>query len=101
MGSKKRSAQKRQIAEFKASLAGFDDMDDLFAREDERKRRTQEEHEAAHRQKACESKNRYDSRSEAEAVAAECTAHGAPALEVYRCPYCKGWHLTSHPWHEK
>lgn len=45
--------------------------------------------------KACERKNRYASRYEAELTAAECAEHGAPPLHVYRCPYCNGWHLTS------
>ena len=48
-------------------------MDDVFAREEQRRRDQDAEHDAALRRKACESKNRY------------------------RCPYCNGWHLTSKP----
>ncbi|MCI9494523.1 hypothetical protein [Adlercreutzia mucosicola] len=89
MGSKKRSAWQKQKAEFAASLGG---LDDLFARETAAR---DEAREAAHRKKSCERKNRYASRYEAEATAAECAEHGAPPLHVYRCPYCEGWHLTS------
>ena len=77
------------VAEFAASLGG---LDDLFARETAAR---DEAREAAHRKKSCERKNRYASRYEAEATAAECAEHGAPPLHVYRCPYCEGWHLTS------
>ena len=80
MGSKKRSAWQKQKAEFAASLGG---------------QRHDEERAAALRHKACERKNRYASRYEAELTAAECAEHGAPPLHVYRCPYCNGWHLTS------
>ena len=92
MGSKKRSAWQKQKAEFAASLGG---MDDLFASENARSQRHDEERAAALRHKACERKNRYASRYEAELTAAECAEHGAPPLHVYRCPYCNGWHLTS------
>mgnify|MGYP000597455075 CR=1 FL=1 len=92
MGSKKRSAWQKQKAEFAASLGG---MDDLFASENARSQRHDEEREAAHRRKSCERKNRYASRYEAELTAVECAEHGAPPLHVYHCPYCNGWHLTS------
>ena len=92
MGSKKRSAWQKQKAEFAASLGG---MDDLIASENARSQRHDEERAAALRHKACERKNRYASRYEAELTAAECAEHGAPPLHVYHCPYCNGWHLTS------
>ena len=76
MGSKKRSAWQKQKAEFAASLGG---MDDLFASENARSQRHDEEREAAHRRKSCERKNRYASRYEAELTAAECAEHGAPS----------------------
>ena len=68
---------------------------DLFTSENARSQRHDEERAAALRHKACERKNRYASRYEAELTAAECAEHGAPPLHVYHCPYCNGWHLTS------
>ena len=87
MGSKKRSAWQKQKAEFAASLGG---MDDLFASENARSQRHDEERAAALRHKACERKNRYASRYEAELTAADgkeladkfdalCAAHGIAA----------------------
>jgi len=99
MGSKKRSAWAKQKAEFAAELYG-NDMDDLFAREEQRRDETRAQYEAAQRVKACESKNRYASRAEAQENLAWCEARGTRGLSIYRCPYCKGWHLTSHPWDE-
>lgn len=98
MGSRKRSARAREVAEFKAGLGmGLDGMDHLFAREQQRRDQMAEQHEEALRQKACESKNRYVSHDEAMGALRWSEAHGAPHLQIYRCPYCKGWHLTSHP----
>lgn len=94
MGSKKRSAWARQTAEFKASLGG---MDDVFAREDARRAERSAQKEAALRQKACESKNRYSCRSDAEAAIRSCADYGTTGLHCYRCQYCGGWHLTSKP----
>ena len=96
MGSRKRSAQKRQIDEFKAGLDA-DALDDLFAREDERQEAMDEEREEAHRWKSCERKKRYASRAAAEEAIALCEAHGTYGLHCYRCEYCKGWHLTHQP----
>lgn len=100
MGSRKRQAIAKQVAEFKASLGGANDlggMDDLFAQENARQERQREEHDATLRQKACESKNRYAFKSEAEDAIASCAEHGTIGLHAYRCPYCNGWHLTSKP----
>ena len=94
MGSRKRSAQVRQIEAFKAQLGG---MDDLFEREEERRERAAQEHDEALRQKACESKNRYATRAEAQAAIDSCAAHGTRGLHCYRCDFCGGWHLTSKP----
>lgn len=99
MGSKKRSAWAKQAAEFKAGLDPYG-MDDLFAREQERREDMTARHEAALREKACESKNRYASRAEAEENLAWCEARGTRGLSIYRCQYCNGWHLTSHPHRE-
>lgn len=97
MGSKKPSARAKQAAAFKADLFGAGaTMGDLFAREEERSQRQAAEHEAAVRRKACESKNRYASRAEAEENLRWCESRGTKGLHIYRCPHCKGWHLTSH-----
>lgn len=77
MGSKKRSAWQKQKAEFAASLGG---MDDLFASENARSQRHDEERAAALRHKACERKNRYASRYEA-----ELTAPNAPSTAPRPC----------------
>lgn len=95
MGSRKQSARAKQIAQFKASLGG---MDDVFEREEQRREEGSRQREEALRAKACESKNRYASRQEAEEVIAWCAERGKRGLQCYRCDYCKGWHLTSHPW---
>lgn len=97
MTSKKRSAQKKQIEVFKSQLGG---MDDLFEREKAHQAEQKQQHEAALRRKGCESKNRYHSHAEAEAAKASCEERGVCGLEVYRCTYCNGWHLTSHPWRD-
>lgn len=92
MTSRKRSALAKQTAAFKAGLGG---MDDVFAREEERRGALEQEHDAALRRKACESKMRYRSRADAEEAIAACAEHGTRGLHSYRCPYCNGWHLTS------
>ncbi len=74
------------------------DMSDLFAREDERRDALDAERDEARRYKSCERKNRYDTRAEAEAVMADCENRGRRGLACYKCEYCGGWHLTSHPW---
>ena len=98
MGSKKRSARTREIAEFKSQLEeGLGGLDDVFAVEDERVRRGEEQHEAQLRYKSCEKKNRYATREDAEEARAWCEARGKRGLAIYRCEWCGGWHLTSHP----
>ena len=95
MGSRKPSANAKRVQQFKSQLGG---LDDLFASEQQRGERLSAEKEAAQREKACESKNRYPSQWEAHEAIAACEAHGTKGLSMYRCPYCDGWHLTSHPW---
>ena len=97
MGSKKRSAWAREKAAFAAEL-GDGLGDELFAREKSHQEELAQERDDARRWKARERKERYDTRAEAESAAAACAAHGAPRLYVYRCRFCGGWHLTSHPW---
>ena len=95
MGSRKPSANAKRVQQFKSQLGG---LDDLFASEHHREKRLSEEKEAARRQKSCESKNRYATKGEAQLAIASCAEHGTKGLKAYRCPYCNGWHLTSHPW---
>ena len=73
-------------------------MDDVFARESKRRSRAAEQKEEARRKKACESKNRYASKFDAEVAINACADYGSTGLSAYKCPYCNGWHLTSHPW---
>lgn len=94
MASHKRSALRKQRSDFEAGLGG---MDDVFAQEEHRRKNMDKERAAAIRHKACDSKNRYATRAEAEDAIAACAAYGRVGLFTYRCTYCKGWHLTSHP----
>ncbi len=100
MGSKKRSAWSRQKAEFSASLASFGSLDSAFSRESQRCSDSDDSKAAARKRKACTSKNRYSSKKEAQENLEWCKQNGQTGLSVYRCPYCDGWHLTSHPWDE-
>ena len=94
MASNKRSARQRQRMSFEASTSS---MDDVFAREERHQSHADAHREAALRQKACSSKNRYPTRAEAHDAILACAEHGRTGLSAYRCPYCNGWHLTSHP----
>lgn len=49
------------------------------------------EHKLAH---SCWRKRRYQSRTAAKDARKLKEAGGAPALSVYRCRACGGWHLT-------
>ena len=94
MGSRKPSAKAKQVEAFRSQLGG---MDDIFAREERRQEDVREQRAVALRNKACESKNRYASRAEAQEAIRACEAHGKRGLHSYRCQYCDGWHLTSKP----
>ena len=94
MASHKRSALKRQRDAFAAEFGG---MDGVFAQEERRRENMDHERESALRRKACGSKNRYATRSEADDAIVACAAYGTTGLHCYRCSYCNGWHLTSHP----
>ena len=96
MGSKKRSAQKRAIAQFKEEMGSLD-FGDVFDRERRQQDERSKRHDEALREKACASKNRYATRQDAEEAIARCEERGRRGLSCYRCSYCHGWHLTSHP----
>ncbi len=95
MGSRKPSAKAKRREEFHSQLGG---MDDMFAREQRRVEQDAVDRDAAKRNKACRSKNRYDTYAQAQDAIAACAEHGTAGLQAYRCSYCGGWHLTSHPW---
>ena len=97
MGSKKRQARERQVAAFREQMGSLD-LGDAFERERVRDRDLEERKQAARRERGCERKQRYASRSEALDAIAACEAHGTHGLSLYRCSYCNGWHLTSHSW---
>ena len=94
MASRKPSAKAKRVAEFKAGLAG---MDDIFEQENRRRDKRAAEHEAALEKKMCTSKKRYHYRADAEEAIRLCAEHGTRNLHCYLCPYCDGWHLTSKP----
>lgn len=99
MGSRKRSARQRQTAQFREQLLGRDDgLGAAFARERARDEGLEQCKEDLRRERSCESKQRYRSRSEAQDAIDACAEHGTVGLSCYRCSYCHGWHLTSHPW---
>lgn len=93
MSSRKPAARARQVAAFKA---GTDDLGDAFERERERSSELERQRDEALYDKACASKKRYATKADAIWAIGRCEAHGTRGLTCYRCPYCKGWHLTSH-----
>ena len=95
MASHKGSAKAKRVAEFKAQLGGGL-MDDVFARERQRRDEADSKRDAARRNKACERKNRYATQGEALLAIKSCADYGTTGLRSYRCKYCNGWHLTSH-----
>ena len=94
MSSRKPSARAKRIAEFKAQTPA---LDDLFALEQHRQEEVGARREEALREKSCFSKKRYSCRGDAEEAIRLCADHGRTGLRCYKCPYCKGWHLTSKP----
>lgn len=95
MGSRKRSARQKQVEAFKSQLS--DGLDGVYARAERERAAADERREAAYRTKSCASKNRYDTRWDAEEAIAWCASQGRSGLTCYRCEFCGGWHLTSHP----
>ena len=49
----------------------------------------------------CASKRRYWSEVDALIVANKRTSKGSGKLRVYRCPTCKGWHLSGKKYREQ
>ena len=93
MTSRKRSATKRQRDRFEA---GFGSLDDLFEKAERAQDELDSRREARYRAKSCESKQRYQTKLEAEDAIAACADHGTRGLSCYKCEFCGGWHLTSH-----
>lgn len=61
----------------------------------ERKRREESiKGSKARARRMCLRKVRHETREGAEAMAAYCTNRSGMTIGVYRCPLCKGWHLT-------
>lgn len=67
------------------------------AREADAKRRKYVVEKYGERASACARKNRYKTRDIAERFAGKYEIGAGKRLYSYRCPYCNGWHLTSHP----
>lgn len=112
-GNRKYRQQKREFLESlacatgaKSNVATGDNakniastsLDHLFASESSRNRTGDAQREAYSAKKSCTSKNRYSSKSEAQAAIFACAEHGRTGLSCYKCERCNGWHLTSHPW---
>jgi len=49
-----------------------------------------------HRARACTGKRRFDDKSEAKAEAKVVSKRKGIKLRVYSCPFCDGFHHTSH-----
>lgn len=99
MASRKPSARAKRIDAFKQEYGSSAlDADGLFEREAARNEELDRHREQVRYEKACASKNRYATRAEAMDALAACANHGRRGLSIYKCSYCGGWHLTSHPW---
>ncbi|OUP09811.1 hypothetical protein B5F33_04285 [Collinsella sp. An2] len=94
MTSRKPQARARQRSEFMHDVG---DLDALFSAGRRGLNELDARREEAHYEKACGLKKRYDSRADALAAIDACAAHGRRGLSCYKCSYCGGWHLTSHP----
>lgn len=94
MASGKRSAQVKRQAAFESAYVA---PSDAFAREEERREALAAQRDADLRQRACSSKNRYQTYADAQEAIGSCADHGRGGLHCYRCDYCGGWHLTSKP----
>ncbi len=100
MSSRKPSARAKRKEEFEAGLRRNCGIDKTFAQEQRRLKEGEHERKAALHSKSCASKKRYACENDAKTAIASCAEHGKRGLHCYRCPYCKGWHLTSRqdPW---
>ena len=95
MASRKPSAKAKRVAAFKSEL---EDLGSLFEHESARRDELDTAREHARYEKSCASKMRYPTRADALEAIAACEEHGRRGLSTYKCSYCNGWHLTSHPW---
>lgn len=95
MTSRKPSARAKRAAAFKADLF---DAGNIFERERQHLNELDARRDQAFREKSCASKRRYSCKSDALEAIARCEDHGRRGLSCYKCSYCGGWHLTSHPW---
>lgn len=94
MGSRKPSARRRQRDLF---VEGLPDMGDAFARARSHMAELEGRRDEAHHKRSCTSKRRYATAAEAREAIRSCELNGRRGLSLYRCPYCRGFHLTSHP----
>ena len=93
MGSRKRSARMRVRQEFERE---FFDREDLFEGARESLGALAERRDQVRYEKACGSKRRFATHAEAKDAVRYQESLGKRGLSVYRCDYCKGYHLTSH-----
>jgi hypothetical protein len=52
-------------------------------------------HATVDRRRMCYAKRRFACRGKAANAAVTIRRGGGPAMHAYRCPLCRGWHLTS------
>lgn len=94
MASRKPSARRRQQEAYDATPDYLDGLFDAAARAQEKLALRRER---AREQRSCTSKQRYVTAVEARQAALRCESRGQRGLAWYRCEYCGGYHLTSHP----
>ena len=96
MGSKKRAAWSKAKSEFLGAATGGD-MSDLFAREDERRDALDAERDEPGATSRASAKT-VTTRAPRPRQLWPTAKRGRRGLACYKCEYCGGWHLTSHPW---
>lgn len=98
MASGKRQARRRRQ---EAYLSSLPDLTDAFEAARSELKATDARRDQVRQSRACTSKKRYATAGEARDAIASCAAYGRRGLSSYRCPYCHGYHLTSHPRSER